>query len=80
MSGEEDMFDEDLVRELGLDPEDLNGPKMKKKRREPAAPPPKAAAPKKAPAPRAKPPRPAAPKAAAPKPPVEVAFEYFSKI
>lgn len=33
MTDEDDVFDEDLVRELGLDPEDLNGPKINKKRR-----------------------------------------------
>lgn len=30
---EEDVFDEDLVRELGLDPADLQGPALKKERR-----------------------------------------------
>lgn len=74
MSDEEDVFDEDLVRELGLDPEDLNGPKLNKKRREgepaaPAAAPTPAATPQSkpsAPSPQARPipPKPAAPQQA----------------
>ena len=76
MSEEDDVFDEDLVRELGLDPEDLNGPKLnKKKRGEPApqparpqVPPPKPRGQVEAPAPNV-PPRPQAPQQqAAPQP------------
>ena len=29
----DDVFDEDLIKELGLDPEDVNGPKLNKKKR-----------------------------------------------
>lgn len=75
MSGDDDVFDEDLVRELGLDPEDLNGPKVEKKRkpiRKPAAQAPTrpaqgAPAPQNqvAPEPPVAKPRPAAPKAPA---------------
>lgn len=66
MSEEDDVFDEDLVRELGLDPEDLNGPKLNKKRRDgEPAPAPQPKSPAAAPQTRPLPPKPATPQAAA---------------